>query len=75
MEGFTSEFIDATVTLGFFDDIVIPPESLQHPSRFDEGEQLWIWEYETEDGKHDLFMDPGWFSAIEMNWMEWNRSI
>lgn len=20
-------------------------------------EQLWVWEYETEDGNHDLFMD------------------
>ena len=25
----------------------------------DESEQLWLWEYETEDGKHDLFMDVG----------------
>ena len=25
----------------------------------DEGEQLWVWQYETEDGKHDLFMDVG----------------
>ncbi|RWS04254.1 DNA-directed RNA polymerase III subunit RPC8-like protein [Dinothrombium tinctorium] len=45
------------VSLGFFDGIVIPPEFLQEPSRFDEKEQLWVWEYETEDGKHDLFMD------------------
>uniref|UniRef100_K1PAV3 DNA-directed RNA polymerase III subunit RPC8 n=1 Tax=Magallana gigas TaxID=29159 RepID=K1PAV3_MAGGI len=22
-------------------------------------EQLWAWEYETDDGKHDLFMDIG----------------
>uniref|UniRef100_A0A8W8I3Z9 RNA polymerase III subunit Rpc25 domain-containing protein n=1 Tax=Magallana gigas TaxID=29159 RepID=A0A8W8I3Z9_MAGGI len=27
-------------------------ENLQH-------EQLWAWEYETDDGKHDLFMDIG----------------
>ena len=25
----------------------------------DEGEQLWVWEYATEDGKHDLYMDLG----------------
>ena len=25
----------------------------------DEKEQLWVWEYETEDGKHDLFMEVG----------------
>ena len=48
-----------TVTLGFFDDIIIPAENLQHPSRFDETEHLWIWEYQTDDGKHDLFMDTG----------------
>ena len=23
----------------------------------DEDEQLWVWEYATEDGSHDLFMD------------------
>lgn len=48
------------VSLGFFDDIIIPPNALQHPSRFDEQEQAWVWEYSTGDGdKHDLFMDPG----------------
>lgn len=48
------------VTLGFFDDILIPPTSLQHPSKFNETEQAWVWEYGTDDGsKHDLFMDPG----------------
>ncbi|KAG8227184.1 hypothetical protein J437_LFUL003390 [Ladona fulva] len=57
------------VTLGFFEDILIPPLSLQYPSRFDEVEQVWVWEYQTdggaedgsqdEGGKHNLFMDPG----------------
>ncbi|XP_020713307.1 DNA-directed RNA polymerase III subunit RPC8 [Ceratitis capitata] len=48
------------VTLGFFDDILIPPSALQHPSRFEEAEQAWVWEYPLEDGaKHDLFMDIG----------------
>ncbi|GJQ81364.1 hypothetical protein Trydic_g20574 [Trypoxylus dichotomus] len=48
------------VSLGFFDDILIPHTALQHPSRFDETEQAWIWEYDTGDGsKHDLFMDAG----------------
>uniref|UniRef100_H2ZJI5 DNA-directed RNA polymerase III subunit RPC8 n=1 Tax=Ciona savignyi TaxID=51511 RepID=H2ZJI5_CIOSA len=46
-----------TVTLGFFDDILISPESLQQPSKFDESEQVWVWEYETDEGTHDLFMD------------------
>ena len=22
-----------------------------------DAEQLWVWQYETEDGSHDLFMD------------------
>lgn len=25
----------------------------------DEEEQLWVWEYGTEEGTHDLFMDIG----------------
>ncbi|KAG7296128.1 DNA-directed RNA polymerase III subunit RPC8 [Plutella xylostella] len=48
------------VTLGFFDDILIPVNALQHPSRFDETDQAWVWEYPKEDGEtHDLFMDSG----------------
>lgn len=48
------------VTLGFFDDILIPPTVLQHPSRYEEAEQAWVWEYPVEDGsKHDLYMDIG----------------
>lgn len=45
------------VSLGFFDDIMIPHQSLQHPKRFDQEEQLWVWEYSAEGGGHDLFMD------------------
>ncbi|XP_077979998.1 DNA-directed RNA polymerase III subunit RPC8-like [Glandiceps talaboti] len=45
------------VSLGFFDDILITPDALQQPSKFDEAEQVWVWEYETEEGTHDLFMD------------------
>jgi len=48
-----------SVSLGFFDDITIQAENLQHPSRFDEAEHVWIWEYQTDEGKHDLFMDTG----------------
>lgn len=43
------------VSLNFFDDIFIPADALQHPSRFDEKEQLWVWHYEG----HELFMDSG----------------
>lgn len=45
------------VSMEFFDDITIPYEYLQQPSKFDEDEQLWVWEYTTDDGGHDLFMD------------------
>ncbi|KAM6957088.1 DNA-directed RNA polymerase III subunit RPC8 [Aplochiton taeniatus] len=47
------------VSLGFFDDILIPPESLQQPAKFDEAEQVWVWEYDTDEGAHDLYMDQG----------------
>ncbi|CAL1540413.1 unnamed protein product [Lymnaea stagnalis] len=48
------------VTMGFFDDILIPADSLQHPSKFNEQEQLWSWEYEAqEEGKVDLPMEIG----------------
>ncbi|XP_057673975.1 DNA-directed RNA polymerase III subunit RPC8 [Corythoichthys intestinalis] len=47
------------VTMGFFDDILIPPESLQQPTKFDEAEQVWLWEYVTDEGAHDLYMDQG----------------
>lgn len=48
------------MTLGFFDDILIPPTALQHPSRFEEAEQAWVWEYPLEEGAtHDLYMDIG----------------
>jgi len=50
-----------TVSLGFFDDILIHADALQHPSRYDEAESVWVWEYlpEGEEETHDLFMDPG----------------
>lgn len=60
-------FYFVTVTLGFFEDIVIPPHKLQHPSRFDQMEQAWVWIYKTEDGKtHDLFMDAGLICACKI---------
>ncbi|XP_057342320.1 DNA-directed RNA polymerase III subunit RPC8 isoform X2 [Manis pentadactyla] len=34
-------------------------ESLQQPAKFDDAEQVWVWEYETEEGAHDLYMDTG----------------
>ena len=31
---------------------------LSHVSS-DETEQVWLWEYETDEGAHDLYMDQG----------------
>ncbi|KAF7995415.1 hypothetical protein HCN44_006522 [Aphidius gifuensis] len=47
------------VSLEYFDDILIPPNKLQQKSRFDQMEQVWIWEYvDVESGaKTDLFLD------------------
>ena len=42
------------VTLGFFDDIIIPPPFLMPGSEFNSDEGVWVWKY---DG-NDLFMDP-----------------
>jgi hypothetical protein len=44
--------------------LFVGPESLQHPARFDATENVWVWEYPTEDedgtATHtDLFMDVG----------------
>ena len=48
------------LNLGFFDDIFVPAEALQQPCRFDESDQVWVWEFPSEDEGHvDLFMDPG----------------
>ena len=51
-----------SVTLNFFDDILIPADSLQHPSQFNEDEQVWVWQFSDGGGdeeSHDLFMDIG----------------
>jgi len=47
------------VTLGFFDQIFIPSQFLQHPARYEEKENVWVWEYPLEEGHHDLYLDPG----------------
>jgi len=44
------------VSMGFFDDVFLPADQLRTPSRFDEANQLWIWEYQAEDEKHNLEM-------------------
>ena len=47
------------MTLSFFDDILIPASNLQKPYKFDEREQLFIWQYDTGDSVHDLYLDIG----------------
>ncbi len=45
-----------TVSLGFFDDIMIPSEALQHPCRFDESDQVSFFkrdQREVNDEKLD----------------------
>ena len=52
------------VTLDFFDDIQIPASYLQYPAKFNEEEQVWIWEYDNEEKKqkHELYMDVGTYA-------------
>ncbi|VDK80415.1 unnamed protein product [Litomosoides sigmodontis] len=44
----------------FFEDIFIPAHRLPQPSVFEEEEQIWYWEYKSEDEQSaKLYMDPG----------------
>eukprot|EP00088_Acartia_fossae_P009710 TRINITY_DN14750_c0_g1_i1.p1 TRINITY_DN14750_c0_g1~~TRINITY_DN14750_c0_g1_i1.p1 ORF type:complete len:214 (+),score=61.43 TRINITY_DN14750_c0_g1_i1:107-748(+) len=53
------------VTLGFFDQIFIPASQLQNPSRYEEKDNVWVWQYPIineegeQEGHHDLYMDIG----------------
>ncbi|CAK9299846.1 unnamed protein product [Gordionus sp. m RMFG-2023] len=61
------------ITIGFFDDIIVPSHLFQEKSLFDEKEQTWYWEYQTivdeqdiqeirqemSPKSHKLFMDVG----------------
>ena len=42
------------VSIGFFQDVIVPEHLLQEPSVFDENEQLWVWMYQNE---HKMFME------------------
>lgn len=37
------------LSLGFFDDVIIPEHSLQDPSFFDDSEKLWVWKFDGND--------------------------
>uniref|UniRef100_A0A914UHT1 RNA polymerase III subunit Rpc25 domain-containing protein n=1 Tax=Plectus sambesii TaxID=2011161 RepID=A0A914UHT1_9BILA len=50
-----------TLSVGFFDNIIVPADKLPTVSRFDDKEQVWYWEYASDDGEAPakLYMDPG----------------
>eukprot|EP00047_Mylnosiga_fluctuans_P014804 m.41308 g.41308 ORF g.41308 m.41308 type:complete len:221 (-) comp5662_c0_seq2:609-1271(-) len=37
------------VSMGFFDDIIIPPEHFKRDTRFDAKEQVWVWQVQDAD--------------------------
>ena len=45
------------VTLGFFDDILIPHFLLQQPSSFDSMKNAWVWNYESESDVFSMDKD------------------
>lgn len=47
------------ISLGFFDSIVIPPQQLNEPSRFNENDQTWTWNFEDEGETHTLVLEVG----------------
>ena len=55
------------VSLGFFDDIVIPAEHLPTPSHFVEGDSQWVWHVPGEDDEiSKLSIDNGTVLFIEL---------
>ena len=48
------ELSGINVTLGFFDDIVIPPGLMPEGCRWDAGERVWVWSFNG----NDMFIDP-----------------
>uniref|UniRef100_A0A1I7XG31 TPR_REGION domain-containing protein n=1 Tax=Heterorhabditis bacteriophora TaxID=37862 RepID=A0A1I7XG31_HETBA len=49
------------LSVQFFEDITIPAERLPEPHVFEENEQVWYWEYPSDEGESPakLYMDPG----------------
>jgi len=45
------------VTLGFFDDILIPHFLLQQPSSFDSAKNAWVWNYDSESDVFSMDKD------------------
>lgn len=49
------------VSLGFYDDVYIRRDSMMTNSHYDETERSWVWDYQTEDETHHLYMDIGMY--------------
>ncbi|XP_042205506.1 DNA-directed RNA polymerase III subunit RPC8-like [Homarus americanus] len=47
------------VSLGFYDDVYIRRDSMMTNSHYDETDRTWVWDYQTDDDTHHLFMDIG----------------
>jgi len=48
------------ITMQFFSDIIVPPDKLPDPSKFDETVQVWSWQYSTDDETvTPFFMETG----------------
>ena len=46
----TSSTVDGlSVSIGFFDDILIPPHFLPQPAEFQPKTSIWVWKYEGND--------------------------
>lgn len=45
------------ITLGFFDDVLVPPHLMQQPSKYDAARNVWVWDYDEEgDGSTGAFV-------------------
>ncbi|XP_066963839.1 DNA-directed RNA polymerase III subunit RPC8 [Macrobrachium rosenbergii] len=47
------------VSLGFYEDVYIRHDAMMTNSRYDETDGTWVWDYQTDDETHHLFMDIG----------------
>jgi DNA-directed RNA polymerase III subunit RPC8 len=47
------------ISLGFFDSVLVPPQYLNEPSKFDETDQTWTWNYTDEGKTHVLRLEIG----------------
>ncbi|CDW55608.1 DNA directed RNA polymerase III subunit RPC8 [Trichuris trichiura] len=57
----------------FFAEIFVSAENLPYPSNYSENESAWIWEYETDEGAAQLYMEKGSivrFRVIDMTFTD-----